>query len=369
MELDIENFDYEEELRKIRENVKKPNILITGATGAGKSSLVNNIFGKQTAEVGEGHSVTEGVHPYASPDITVNLYDSEGYAVDADENTSYRETVIGFIDERIGDGDIERRIHEVWHCISAAGKRVTDMDIDIINEVRERNIPVAIVFTQIDCVDAEELSTIIGEAEEACPGVEHFNTCCLGDEALNESLKEHLEFAELLDWAACNLDDFLREGFVQSLKCAIEKKRDIAEEKIIPIYTAAAAGIGAVPLPFADALALVPLQVKMSMHIMNVYGLDDMTAIGSRAIESFAVSQIGRLIARTVTANIVKLIPVVGSAVGGALNAAVAGAFTHQMGKAVSKLVYNYAYDAVVKGHRVPIDEAFGSAALLGNLF
>jgi uncharacterized protein (DUF697 family)/GTP-binding protein EngB required for normal cell division len=369
MELNIENFDYERELQKIREDIKKPNILITGATGAGKSSLVNRLFGEQAAEVGEGRPITEGIHPYFSPNLDVNLYDSEGYEVDSDENSRYRETVISFIDKRADDEDITQKIHEAWHCISAAGKRVNDMDIDVIKQIQERKVPVAVVFTQIDGVDEEELSAITKRMEEACPGVEHFNVCCLDDEGLQARLKDHLQFSEMLGWAARNLDEPLQEGFISSLKGALEQKREMAEGKIIPIYTALAAGIGAVPLPFADAVALVPLQVKMSMHIMKAYGIDKLTAVGSRALESFAVSQIGRLFARTVTANIVKLIPVVGSVVGGTLNATVAGVFTHKMGTTVSALGYNYARNVVLEGRRVPLNEAFGSAALLEKLF
>ncbi|MDR1580936.1 MAG: 50S ribosome-binding GTPase [Synergistaceae bacterium] len=368
IDIDIENFDYEGELQKIRETITKPNILITGATGAGKSSLVNRLFGTRTAAVGEGRPVTEGIRPYFSENLNVNLYDSEGYEVDSDENRRYRGTVLGFIDERIEEGDMEQKIHEVWHCVSAAGKRVTDMDVDIINDIRERKIPVAIVFTQIDCVDAEELAAITNRAEETCPGLAHFNVCCLDDEELQERLKDHLQFSELLDWASANLDESLREGFVSSLIGALDRKRDIAEEKIVPMYTALAAGVGAAPLPFADMFALIPLQVKMSMHIMNTYGINGFTGVGSRAVESFVVSQIGRIFARTVTANIAKLIPVVGSLVGGALNAAVAGAFTHKLGTTVSEMGYQYAYDTAVEGRNVPISEAFGSAALFENL-
>jgi GTP-binding protein EngB required for normal cell division len=266
MEIDIENFDYDDELRKIRELITKPNILITGATGAGKSSLVNRLFGEKTAKVGEGRPITEGIHPYFSENLNVNLYDSEGYEVNSDENWRYRSTVLGFVDERIEGGDIEQKIHEVWHCVSAAGKRVTDMDIDIINEIGKRKIPVAIVFTQIDCVDADELAAVTKRAEEACPGVAHFNICCLDDEALQERLKEHSQQSALLDWAMENLDEALREGFVSPLEGALDRKRDIAEEKIVPMYTAIAAGIGAAPLPFAADLRRDRLKSALKRH-------------------------------------------------------------------------------------------------------
>jgi uncharacterized protein (DUF697 family) len=214
-----------------------------------------------------------------------------------------------------------------------------------------------------------ELSAVIKRAEETCSETPHFNVCCVGDEEIQVRLKDYVQFSEMLDWAAVNLDESLREGFASSLEGALEQKRGVAEGEIIPMYAAIAAGIGAAPLPFADALALVPLQVKMSMRIMNAYGVNNFVGIGSRAIESFAVSQIGRLFARIVTANLVKLIPVVGSLAGGALNAAVAGAFTNKMGKAVSELGYRYVSAVVLEGRQIPPDEAFSSKALLESLF
>jgi uncharacterized protein (DUF697 family)/GTP-binding protein EngB required for normal cell division len=369
MELDIENFDYEAEFQKIKATVAKPNILVTGATGAGKSSLINHLFGEDTAPVGEGRPVTKEIHPYSSPNLSVNLYDSQGYEVeDCDENFEYRNNVLGFIDERKGSDDIETQIHEVWHCISASGKRVTDMDIDIVGEIKERNLPVAIVFTQIDGVDEAELAELVERAEEACEGVAHFAVCCVKNDAIQERLKSYLQWTELLDWAIENLDSSLREGFVSSLKGSLKEKREMVLGQIIPMYTAIASGIGAVPIPFADAFALIPLQVKMSMHIMSAYGLDDMTGISSRAIESFAVSQVGRFVARTLASNLLKLIPVAGSLVGGAANATVAGGFTYSMGKAVCELAHSYVYRTVIKGKKIPISEAFTSTALLGSL-
>jgi GTP-binding protein EngB required for normal cell division len=287
MDFDAQNFDYEAEFQKIKEAVAKPNILVTGATGAGKSSLINHLFGEEKAPVGEGRPVTKGILPYSSPNLSVNLYDSQGYEVeDCNENYEYRNNVLGFIDERKGSSDIETHIHEVWHCISASVKRVTDMDVDIIGEIKKRNLPVVVVFTQIDGVDEAELSALVRRGEEAREGVAHFAVCCVKDNEAQERLKGYLQWTELLEWATANLDDALREGFISSLKGSLNEKRDLVLGKIIPMYTAIASGVGAVPIPFSDAFALIPLQVKMSMHIMNAYGLDNMTGVTSRAIES-----------------------------------------------------------------------------------
>ena len=44
----------EKEFTEFKKDVKKPNILLIGATGVGKSSLINICFGEELARVGVG---------------------------------------------------------------------------------------------------------------------------------------------------------------------------------------------------------------------------------------------------------------------------------------------------------------------------
>ena len=56
----------------------KPVVLISGATGAGKSSLINAVFGRQIAVTGAGVPITQNFNKYESDDTHMILYDSKG---------------------------------------------------------------------------------------------------------------------------------------------------------------------------------------------------------------------------------------------------------------------------------------------------
>ena len=78
-DIKVKNFDFQRELEKVAAGIRKPNILICGATGAGKSSVVNWVFGKNVAATGTGRPLTRGITEYSSEDTSVNLFDTEGY--------------------------------------------------------------------------------------------------------------------------------------------------------------------------------------------------------------------------------------------------------------------------------------------------
>ena len=84
-----DSFDFEKEFEKVNKEIKKPNILICGATGVGKSSFVNEVFGKNIAEVGTGKPITRHVIRYEDKELSVVLYDSEGYEIGKEKQKYY----------------------------------------------------------------------------------------------------------------------------------------------------------------------------------------------------------------------------------------------------------------------------------------
>lgn len=148
---DVKNFDYDKCYEEVKENASKNiNIIVCGATGVGKSSLINDFFEfdkDRAAPVGSsGKPQTRGIHEYHSKSIT--LFDTEGYEVESSstpENSAFYKNIIDLIDERKNNypADLGMHIHEVWYCIN---NRFMDIDEKLIKEYRQEISPCALLL-------------------------------------------------------------------------------------------------------------------------------------------------------------------------------------------------------------------------------
>lgn len=105
-------------------------------------------------------------------------------------------------------------------------------------------------------------------------------------------------------------------------------------DNIVLGFTASASVTGAIPIPFADFPLLITQQVAMMAAISGVFGLD----IERDALKSLATAVIGvsgaTIAGKTAVSNLLKLIPGIGTAAGGAISASTAGVITLALGKA-----------------------------------
>lgn len=319
--------EFEKKYREFRTAIAKPNILLTGGTGVGKSALINTLFSAELAKVGAGKPQTQSIASYEGE--TVTLFDSAGYETGEDNQQKYFDEVIGFILDR--QKSPTTQIHLVWYCISCSSHRVLDIDLQIIQEV-SRTRPCAVVLTKADTLSEARADEMKAAIRAGVPGVALFETST--DTSLN------LKGNDLLEWSYQHLDESLREAFVSSLNEGIDMKLSEGR-KACMIYAAAAAAIAASPIPFSDAALLVPNQIAMIARLASIWDLPNLRSLAGSTVVSTLVSQLGR----TLAGNLIKFIPGLGSWVGGAVNAAVASAITAAIGFSINEICGRIARD------------------------
>ncbi|WP_198155917.1 YcjF family protein [Herbaspirillum autotrophicum] len=144
---------------------------------------------------------------------------------------------------------------------------------------------------------------------------------------------EPMGLSQLVEITTQLFPDGHKNAFVAAQKVDIQRKVDRSH---VAVGTAAlsAAGIGAIPIPFSDAVGIVPVQVAMILTISGIFGLklseDFVTTIVGSAVTAIGATVAGR----AAVGALLKLIPGVGSLVGGAISGATAAALTTSFGEA-----------------------------------
>lgn len=329
----------QKEFDDAKKNIKKPNILLVGGTGVGKSSIVNMIFGEGTAVVGSGEPVTRGIIKI-DQNKDVILYDTEGLEIGADSERKFYENIIGFVNKKKVEG-FENQIHLAWFVISGSSDRVTDYDKKLFNDLKELNVPVAVIFSKSDIANEESLNNMIIRLFPMSNFEQAFNSdsspffTTIDKQSIEK--EPNLDIKKVVDWSIDKLPAQLKEAFIASQHVNLEAKFEKAKT-IVLLHSAANALVGGSPIPFSDAPILIVSQAGMIGRIVNLYGIEKFGIIDfmKGAGGGLVVSNLGRSIA----GNLIKIIPGVGTVIGGLINAAVASAITYGMGTATNMIMH-----------------------------
>lgn len=366
-----DSYDYEtdslntEKAKKIAEQKKeKFNIILLGATGTGKSTLVNAVFGENIAKSGVGKPVTQHLEKINVPAKGLVLWDTKGI-----EAKDYQETVSQLEKEISASFDEASHVDDIphlgWLCIDSGSGRFEDRDFDLIKIFKMWNIPIVVVFTKIlgddSCPFIDSVKEYINSSEYCDYIHERYAGVNSVERNISGSLKIPVSgLDELLDISFKCLQEG-REDAEQSLKAAkvlkaletFKKAQTVKKgirleamkkgaKKIVHVAAAAAGSVGATPIPGSDAPLIAAVQSTMIYKINAEFELDasdsKITSVVGGILGVTAFAQVGK----TIVANILKCIPGVGSIAGGAISATTAVALTEAIGHAYIKVLIFY---------------------------
>lgn len=326
-----------EAVNKAREKLVRLNVMVMGKTGAGKSTLINNMFSERLADVGIGKPVTKEIRRYEKEGFPLAIYDTPGLELGGDNSPGeLLESAKKVIGDGIKTGDPGKAIHCIWYCVSAMSHRFEESERQFVGKFLEEtasfNVPVIIVITQ--AITRNDTDALRAEIEKENLPVAQIVPVLAADYEIND---EYVAKAFGLDRLAEVVDSVIPEALRNTLvavqKASLRMKQNKAQA-IVASSAATAAATGAVPIPFSDALLLVPEQIAMLAGITAVFGLpvekSTMTAVISATIGSSGATVLGR----SIVAGLFKLIPGAGSIAGGMISAGVAASITAALGEA-----------------------------------
>lgn len=341
------------------------NLAVFGKTGAGKSTLVNAIFGRDVAITGVGRPVTRGLVYYRHPDGFLGVYDSEGFETGTAGNVILDGLRRLVAEER----DPGQGIHAIWYCVRWSDRRFERAQEDFVRALHALGLPVIIVLTQVPTRDG----AVHPEALEFAQYIDGLGLPIspLGRVVLTNALADAFHgdpvygLQDLLDATYAVVPAVAERALTAAQIVDIDrKKKEVA--RIINQAVTVAAGIGATPIPFADAALLVPNQVTMIARITAAYGLPPNTSRALATAGSVILTGGATMAGRYAVTSLLKFIPG-GAIAGSAISATVAGSLTKAVGMAWSR-VCEYALTMDPTSRQAFLSGPEVSSAFLGFL-
>ncbi len=327
----IDNFNFEASVKEALKQALKErghiNILIAGRTGVGKSTLINSVFQGDFATTGQGRPVTQNTREIKKEGIPLSIFDTRGL-----EMADFSKTLGAlkeFVNERAQSNDANQYVHAAWICISEDSRRVEPAEEELVRMLVDKNIPVIAVITKARS-DQGFRSTVL----QILPLVKN----AVRVRAINEELDEGIilpatGLRELVELTMQVVPEGLRRALTAAQKVDIELKKNQSHIIVVGAATSAAA-IAAAPIPFADAVGIVPIQVGMLAGISATFGLSIDQSFLSTILGSIIVGAGGTFAGRAIVANLLKFIPGAGTVAGGVIGSTTAATLTMALGEA-----------------------------------
>jgi uncharacterized protein (DUF697 family)/GTPase SAR1 family protein len=328
----------------------KGNILVIGNSGVGKSTLINAVLGEDVAEAHYGAvGTTKELKLYDSESVPFRVIDTVGFEPSSWKSRAAVQAVKKWSRDSAKAGKNDTQINAIWFCVEGTSSKLFDETIKNLQRATSMwpSVPFVVVITKSYSVpDREKNIELVNQAfaspKRSKPAA--VIPVVAATFTLNDLAYAPPEgIAELIDETNNLLPEGRKAAQKDISRFKLNRKRALAQTVIVAGTTGGVV-VGAVPIPFPDAIILAPLELTEIKALAKIYGIkqdEDSQKFFNSIIEVGAAS----VVAKTVL-QALKAVP--GIQIGAAaLNAVIAAAIVAAMGEGAS-----YVFEQIYLGNK-----------------
>lgn len=318
--------------------MERGNVLVIGNSGAGKSTLINSVLGDEKAKTGYGTSgTTDKLEIYESEEIPFRIIDTVGFEPSFIKERKAINAVKKWSKDSAKVWNEDNKINVIWFCVEGTTSKLFPKTIkDLLKAIAMwKTVPIVVVITKSYSVpEREQNIKMVKDAFAAQKGhsinLKQIIPVVASTFTLNDTAFAPPEgITELIDATNELMPEGIKAGAHDVYEFKLKRKKALAQS-IVAVSTTAAVTVGAVPVPFADALLLAPIEIGQINALAQLYGInkgEDSKQFLNSIVEVGTVSTAAKTAISTL-----KVIPGINIAAS-VLNAIIAGAIVAAIGE------------------------------------
>ena len=327
--------------------MNKGNVLVIGNSGVGKSTLINAVLGEQVAKTSWGtEGTTKELKIYEKERVPFRIIDTAGFEPSILKEMQAINAVKRWSRESTKEGKEDTAINIIWFCIDGTSRKLFIKTIKDLSSATKifKTVPVVVVITKsYSVLERSENIEMVQNAfanQKLVKNLKKIIPVVAKTYKLNDTAYAAPEgITELIHITNNLMPEGIRAAKRDIGKFKLSRKNALSQG-LIASATLGGIAVGAIPIPFADAAILSPVEVGLVNGLASIY------EIGKNEKSNNFINSIINVGTVSVVAkgalSAIKAIPGINIAVS-ALNAIIAGLFVATIGE-TSKYLFEQVY-------------------------
>ncbi len=259
----------------------KGNVLVIGNSGVGKSTLINAVLGEKTAKTGWGtKGTTDKLEIYENESIPFRIIDTIGFESSFIKKIKAIYAVKSWSKNSAKAGNEDSQINVIWFCVDGTSSKLFDETMKSLYSAISmwESIPVIVTITKSYSVPEREkniemVNNAFSKKKKYSKNLKKVIPVVAATYMLNDTAYAAPEgIMELIDATNELMPEGIKSSEIDVANLKFNRKRFFAQS-IVAASTTAAIVVGAVPIPYPDAMFLAPIEIAEVNALAKIYGI------------------------------------------------------------------------------------------------